>query len=484
VPAPSVTVTQMGPDGFLRGFGADGDAAGNYVVVGPNVGDFTVTAQHFGSGLTGTATGHLDNVSTAATANVSLKPSGNVVGVLRDANNNPVPNISIQVVSSGLNYQRSTTTDAQGAYRVDDIAVGRVTVQAFAYPWIAVGRGDLTATGQTITVDLALPPTGTLTGTVRNASGAPVAGARVYVEDATGASTNAAIADSAGAYTVQAPAGSVRATGLVVTDLTHAGVTETTLPANGSATADIALGNAAYAYSQMPLTGSDGFVYRPYCNGSLISGGTTDGRLASSYSYYSYRVSIGGSGLPCRISWPLEQQRQQIVVGPVAADVLTVTRKLFVPAAGGFARFVDSLTNPTTNALTVDVEVNADLTTGSAARVVVAPSSSSFYAVTDRTDGAATPVLAHVFGGSGARATPSATHFVTGDAHLSYRWTVMIAAGETVSLMHFAVQRDRADQSGAVAAAQALSGLTDPNALVGLSAAERARIINFNVPQP
>ncbi len=59
---------------------------------------------------------------------------------------------------------------------------------------------------------------------------------------------------------------------------------------------------------------------------------------------------------------------------------------------------------------------------------------------------------------------------------------VTVAPGQSVSLMHFAVQREPSDAAGAEAQARALSELTDPDALTGMSAAETARVVNFRIP--
>ena len=65
---------------------------------------------------------------------------------------------------------------------------------------------------------------------------------------------------------------------------------------------------------------------------------------------------------------------------------------------------------------------------------------------------------------------------------VSYSWHATVPAGGTVIFMHFAVQREPADFTGAANVATGLVNLTDPNALAGLSAAERAAIRNFVVP--
>ena len=123
-----------------------------------------------------------------------------------------------------------------------------------------------------------------------------------------------------------------------------------------------------------------------------------------------------------------------------------------------------------------------DSLAASSACSVAAPGANTFYAVTDAGGAAGQPVLAHVFGGAAASVAPGATHFAAGDGHSSYRWTLTIPSGSTVSLLHFAVQREATDQTGALAAAQALSALADADALTGLSSDERARIVNFVVP--
>jgi len=142
-------------------------------------------------------------------------------------------------------------------------------------------------------------------------------------------------------------------------------------------------------------------------------------------------------------------------------------------------RMLDSVTNPTASDVTVTMVVAATLPSSTSTHVVVAPGPSTPYAVTD---GGAKPALAHVFGGAGAAVSPSAVHVVDGDPRLSYAWTVTIPPGQTISVMHFSAQRDVADRAGAAATADALSMLTDVNALAGLTNEERARIINFRVP--
>ena len=58
-----------------------------------------------------------------------------------------------------------------------------------------------------------------------------------------------------------------------------------------------------------------------------------------------------------------------------------------------------------------------------------------------------------------------------------YVWSTIVPAGGTVEFMHFSVLGDPADPAGLQAQAQALVDLTDPDALFGLSAEEKWRIL-------
>ena len=187
-------------------------------------------------------------------------------------------------------------------------------------------------------------------------------------------------------------------------------------------------------------------------------------------------MSCPGAGL-------LEENGREVAIGPVARSGLRATRKVFVPPSGGFARYLEILTNPTTQAITVPVEMEGYLGSDDRTRVVVAPSeTNNTFAVTDQQGECCDPALAHVFGGPNAAVALTSSQFVNGNSVIRYRWQVTVPPGATVILMHFAVQREVLDTAGAQAQAQALVSLTDPNALVGMSADEKAAVVNFVVP--
>lgn len=57
-----------------------------------------------------------------------------------------------------------------------------------------------------------------------------------------------------------------------------------------------------------------------------------------------------------------------------------------------------------------------------------------------------------------------------------------VPAGQTVMLMHFAIQRDSTDTTGATAQAITLANLSDSDALTGMTLVEKAQVLNFNIP--
>jgi hypothetical protein len=62
---------------------------------------------------------------------------------------------------------------------------------------------------------------------------------------------------------------------------------------------------------------------------------------------------------------------------------------------------------------------------------------------------------------------------------LAYRYVVTVPPQQRVAILHYTLQRNPNDAAGAQSQAQSLVALTDPRALEGLSAAEKAMIVNF-----
>ncbi len=183
---------------------------------------------------------------------------------------------------------------------------------------------------------------------------------------------------------------------------------------------------------------------------------------------------------------------------------LNITRKVFVPDTGYFARFVESFSNPTGEPITVDVSIASKLYGGRTSFCCVYDERDHYVATTSSGDSAigtddewislggsgSNPYvgsydgasLGVVFDGPGGSDTIDSVTWTpsAADNPLTYGWnSITIPAGGTVSLMHFVSAQGGAQ--GATASAQRLVQLP-PEALDGLAPDEILTITNFAVP--
>ncbi len=474
VPSPNV-FAQQGENIF---YGAS-DPTGHYVILGAQVGPFELLAQDATGPLIGTTNGTLASAASAVAVNVLMQPSGTVTGQIRTSGSAPVANAlvgaSSELGSTNL-FNVVSTADAQGNYQVSRMPLGVVVIQGQdpANGVSALSTAALTTAGQSVTLNVALPATGTIQGAVFASNGItriPNAGILVQALASNGPLGNYrrfSSADGSGNYVLsEAPVGPLRVVATDPINTAATGLGDGTLTISPT-TINVQLGNFV-PLSSVDLTGADGFHYIFGCVGQLES---------EAYSYAYEPPSL----FPCLDSGVADVGGRQITYGPVAAGGLVIARKVFVPAAGKFARYIEVLSNPSGLPITTTYNVGGYLSSSSDTRVLTAPATTSNrYAVTDSIS-CCFPVLGHVFAGSGAPVPVVAPTFTATTGSFSYGWQVTIPAGQTVALMHFALQRQSGDEAGATALAQALAALTDSDALTGLSPGEKAQIRNFIVP--
>jgi hypothetical protein len=491
VPYPGAFVTRTNADGITESFyNQIYDPNGGYVAFGVPAGPFTVNAQDGASGLSATATGELAATESVAIVDVVLPPTGSVTGTVVDAAGSAVPYASVGLTAEALWFSAYTTANAQGEYRFEHVALGPFTVQACDGSYLCgTVTGSIAAADQIVTANIALPATGTVTGTVFATDGTtPVAFAPVVVENPEQSGPLASFfqryvfSDANGRYLASGvPPGRISVVAYSPFEGDpRTGIAEGTL--GDTATIDVTMGNG-FQFGTLNLAGSDGFRYDVDCRGAIGQGGTVDASVGPAYEAAgAYHGLVNGQEF-CVSTGRLQEGDRQVSIGPrLLAGVLT-RRTVFVPADGGFARFLEVLTNPSATARTVRVRVQSELVSAASTRLVVAPTeTANTFAVTDNGDACCTGALGHVFGGTGAALNVDATDFATGRGTVSYGWTVTVPAGGTVALMHFAVQRGILDAEAARAQAEALADLSDPRALVGMSAADKARVMNFRIP--
>ncbi|OGB06139.1 MAG: hypothetical protein A3E25_16225 [Burkholderiales bacterium RIFCSPHIGHO2_12_FULL_69_20] len=163
-----------------------------------------------------------------------------------------------------------------------------------------------------------------------------------------------------------------------------------------------------------------------------------------------------------------------------------MNRKVFVPGDDGFIRYLDQITNLDSTSRTITLRLDSDLGSDNWTQLVATDAGESqqfdpqdHWLVTDDSGdpNGSDPALAHVLWGDGGLAPGLAQ--LSGD-YLQRSWTVTVRPGETVGLLHFAVQAADAEQ--AQATAQRLLALPS-EAVQGLLPAELASIVNFNTGQ-
>jgi hypothetical protein len=207
--------------------------------------------------------------------------------------------------------------------------------------------------------------------------------------------------------------------------------------------------------------------------------GSVDGELDSlGISVQLAEVSVNGKDYPEMDVAGSELSERQLVLGPVRMSGLDHTRKVFVPADGAFARFLDLFENP--HAFDLEITVTHDGVVR--AENLQTSSGDSALDLSDRYLAGELDTgvgLAVVYAGAGTVRRPDAS--ATDGTSYGLTWRkLVVPAGGRIALLSFAVQADT--RAAALTEAGALLDLTDPDATSGLSAAEKANIVNFIVP--
>jgi hypothetical protein len=496
---PEVFVTQVGADNITRSYFANtSNFDGTYVVLGPQTGAFTLTAQDSNSGLTQTASGNLASTQTDVQVNVTLPPSGTVSGTIFNADGTPAQFARVAMSNSALLRDTFSSADGQGNYTFTHVPLGAFTLQATDenFTLFATVNGNLAAGNDVVTMDIVLPGAGNVVGTIFAADGAtPVPNARITVEniDSTGPegfySFNATT-DASGNYSMgTVPAGNVRVSAADPNDVNSSGFSLGRITANQTSTINVVLGQG-FAFFRprffnFNLDGTNGFRFDIDCDGEIDGGGRVDGTLGRGYSGAEILELNGRSfneAFPCISGAQTDLGNREIVMGPAGLGGLVVTRKIFSPASGAYARYLDVVSNPTPEALPASMQMQSFLAAGGSTSVLVTPNSTAnTYAVTGFNNGCCMPLLGHVFAGPGAPVPPGDINFANGQSPVSYDVQFTVPPNESVTVMHFDIQRDFTDLAGVQQQAQALVNGTDPDEFTGMTSVDQARVINFNL---
>ncbi len=225
----------------------------------------------------------------------------------------------------------------------------------------------------------------------------------------------------------------------------------------------------------LPLTLSDanGFTWDIQRDGNVNNGSNDayDGGM---------RLFVDGNSFP-RFDQASELQNgREMHLGVARMSGLTVSRRVFVPDAQAFVRYLEILSNPTEGDIAVELGIDTNLGSDGSSVIVTtsdgdtAIEPTDFYVVTDDTsDGGGDPSLAHVVAGPQGTLLPAITAPL---GHIMYTYDVTVPASQRVIVMHFDSQN--ANRAAAVASADYLLGLGN-GTLDGVSAGAMADIVNF-----
>ena len=492
----SVLAAQKAAVGEVATVSATVQPDGTYAVAGVLPGTVEILAKERSANVTARATVDVAAVTSPVNVDVVLSGSGVVTGVVRNA--------SGALVAAAVTM-RSDAADANGSYvnaaadgvfTVDPVPLGPFSLEACFYNTTTQSTlcgsaiGEVTVAGQTIVRDITLPQVGSVSGTVFAPNGfTPAPSMDVTItggaDGPAGAYQGSATTDGNGQFHFDnVPVGKVSVAVHDPNTYDRIGASLGTVTAGGALTLNVRQGTSFEAcYESVNLPGADAFLYDPRCFGELRSGGTVDRHLTNAYAYRAYELLLNGLSPSTDTAAASQLAGRAVLYGPMNLSGVEATRQIFVPAAGHFARYLETLTNSTATDVTLAVQIRSALA-GAVDVIVDSAATSNTYAVTlaDQSGSIKRPSLAHVFAGPLGTVPASNVRFQRLIGPSQYEWRVTIPAGQSITLMHFAIQREPNDTAGAEAQAQALVNLTDPDALTGMTAADKARVLNFKIP--
>jgi hypothetical protein len=490
VPSPSVSVTQIDDFGGRQFYFPNFvDAQGNFSVLGIEVGEFEITAQEPLTGISISTFSTLMDVQTAVTLDLVLPPSGTVTGTVYDSSGNPMPFADIGINSVEDGSEKFDVADDEGHFNIEIVRGGGVNVQACVFTGSAIcgtSSGAIVSEGETITVNVTLPESASIQGTVYQPDGVtPAAGALVKVfnlehcgpmgcgtaEGTTDASGNFALSGIASGEVFVTAEDEALKRGNSFSEIDSATGTNTAIVRLGNVVDFICVEGVCEPYA---LTGSDGFVYGVGRDAELDA--RLEGDFPDPYNG-AFRLKLRSFEFN-ENNIVIETPASEIFTSPDALNSLVVKREVFVPPSGGFARYLEVLRNPHDVPIPVSVIVDGF---HNSSQLHISPDTTGYtYALA--TGDCCIPALGFVFGGTSAPVQLQAARFKNERPYFSYRWNVTVPPNDTVILMHFAVQRNSGETAPLELQAQSLVNLTDPDALTGMSTEERSKVVNFDVP--
>ena len=333
-------------------------------------GNFTASAVDPQTSLTGVATGNIVVNGTTNTT-VQLQSAGTVQGIIFAPDGiTPVSNISVQLNGQ---VQRQISSSGNGAFKFTLVPTNtyQLTATDNAGNIRASVNINVSSQGQIVTQNLVLNGVGSVFGRVFNPDGSSAAGASVVLQPAGGGRSFNATTDIIGSYALaQVPAGTFTVTASTTSAGNRLlGEAQGSILADGaSATVNVQL---VANVIQLPSTlfDANNFDFDLAPNGIITSGKSQmfSGDFAANQGGLLLDVISGG--VPIHFTGQSDSGEnfavtelggRQIVITQPGIAGLDVTRKIYVPQDGYFARYLEILKNSGGSSVTVDVKLTSN----------------------------------------------------------------------------------------------------------------------------
>lgn len=520
VPSTQVRLSVESPyrESYILNSSALGEVQFNQVLAGNfQISVFDPIAR-LGGSLSSTLTANESIVVT-----VTLEDAGDILGtVYQNDGVTPASNISVRI--KPLDLIAKTGTDGRFQFNMLPLRLSPYILEAYDSSDVrrAVSQElSLTIDGEKLSQDLILKGEGAVTGLVYSPDGSLASGATVTLHSNLSGSTRKLVrTDSQGRYTIYNVPEATFLLEASIPTLKYAGNISGEIEYDGQ----LIILDIVMAENQFPenvqtvahFFDGNNFSYAIQRNGSIKDGSKNVFRGDGEINRGAYVLDIikdeeiypfSSTGIG------FEDDNREVVLTSVNGSGLAVQRKVYVSNTGYFSRYLEDFTNDSNVPITVDVRLSSHYSISSVTRsingstrlvrvpvgVVTSSSGDGFFNITagqpdswvvldDDIDEDPfrinnLPAISHIFDGAGAELSLSNGEFLSGASgqfnRLQKTWTITVPANETISLMHFiSTQTDRA---AALSTAQRLVELP-PEALVGLTLEEMARIKNFAVP--
>lgn len=405
-------------------------------------------------------------------------PKPAIAGVLRSRTDIPVAGADIYVKSSASASSILLKTDGRGRFQVFDLPLGDVTIVARdpVTQALSMTQTQLQRAEQDVRLDLQVARADARVEGVVMHNGKPVADASVSllsrrVFSDFGLAQRMTTTDANGRFVIErVMPGAMR---LVVEQNGQVGQGDLLAKSGATAQVQLSLGNSVMLPGS--LRGDDGSSVDIDWNLALINGGMSQGPYQNAYA-----LQVNGIPFPGMSAASVHGGGRELRLEAVNFDGVDVSRQIYMPQGGAYVRYLEMLHNTSEHEKTVRLDISGVLGAAERSTVLISPEEGNgHFALTG--DQNQNMRLGHVFGGGNAPLSGSA-QFDSGGS-FSYQWSLTLAPGARMAVMHFALQNGAGNIEYLHALAQALVNLRQPDMMLGLGGVERAVIKNFLIRQ-